>query len=133
MLGPIICQTIRPLVFKAGLWTIEVEKSWTHLFDMVATLMKVLHDCVVHNCISDLLVLNSLAFNASIIKCLLFQRGYPGAADECNRSNIYGPTFFPTLTHTLILKDTWVLIVEQMHELGLDTFLKLFRLSANLR
>ena len=43
MLGPIICQTIRPLVFKAGLWTIEVEKSWTHLFDMVATLMKVLH------------------------------------------------------------------------------------------
>ena len=41
MLGPIICQTIRPLVFKAGLWTIEVEKSWTHLFDMVATLMKV--------------------------------------------------------------------------------------------
>jgi len=100
MLGPIICQTIRPLVFKAGLWTIEVEKSWTHLFDMVATLMK---------------------------------RGYPGAADECNRSSIYGPSFFPTLTHTLILKDTWVLIVEQMHELGLDTFLKLFRLSANLR
>jgi len=100
MLGPIICQTIRPLVFKAGLWTIEVEKSWTHLFDMVATLMK---------------------------------RGYPGGTEECNRSKIYGPTFFPTLTHTLILKDTWVLIVEQMHELGLDTFLKLFRLSANLR
>jgi len=40
MLGPLICHTIRPLVFKAGLWSIEVEKSWTHLFDMVATLMK---------------------------------------------------------------------------------------------
>ena len=40
MLGPIICHTIRPLVFRAGLWTIEVEKSWAHLFDMVATLMK---------------------------------------------------------------------------------------------
>ena len=130
MLGPIICQTIRPLVFKAGLWTIEVEKSWTHLFDMVATLMKVLHKfIIVYQTLSNLV----LTFKASIIKCLLFQRGYPGAADECNRSNIYGPTFFPTLTHTLILKDTWVLIVEQMHELGLDTFLKLFRLSANLR
>ena len=128
MLGPIICQTIRPLVFKAGLWTIEVEKSWTHLFDMVATLMKVLHICII-----VYQTLTALAFKASIIKCLFFQRGYPGAADECNRSNIYGPTFFPTLTHTLILKDTWVLIVEQMHELGLDTFLKLFRLSANLR
>ena len=130
MLGPIICQTIRPLVFKAGLWTIEVEKSWTHLFDMVATLMKVLHICKI---IVNLTSYGFYAFKASIIKCLLFQRGYPGAADECNRSNIYGPTFFPTLTHTLILKDTWVLIVEQMHELGLDTFLKLFRLSANLR
>ena len=85
----------------------------------------------IHNCISDFEI--AMPFKASIIKFLLFQRGYPGAADECNRSNIYGPTFFPTLTHTLILKDTWVLIVEQMHELGLDTFLKLFRLSANLR
>ena len=127
MLGPIICQTIRPLVFKAGLWTIEVEKSWTHLFDMVATLMKVLHICIlVYQTLKRLSRLVSL-------NVFLFQRGYPGAADECNRSNIYGPTFFPTLTHTLILKDTWVLIVEQMHELGLDTFLKLFRLSANLR
>ena len=47
MLGPIICQTIRPLVFKAGLWTIEVEKSWAHLFDMVATLMKVCFKVVI--------------------------------------------------------------------------------------
>ena len=69
----------------------------------------------------------------TISSFMSLQRGYPGAADECNRSTIYGPAFFPTLTHTLILKDTWVLIVEQMHELGLDTFLKLFRLSANLR
>ena len=37
MLGPLICHTIRPLVFRAGLWSIEVEKSWTHLFDMVTT------------------------------------------------------------------------------------------------
>jgi len=93
MLGPIICHTIRPLVFRAGLWTIEVEKSWSHLFDMVATLMK---------------------------------RGYP----EVERS-LQG--FFPTLTHTLILKDTWGIIIEQMHEMGLPTFIKLFRLSANLR
>ena len=40
MLGPLICHTIRPLVFRAGLWTIELEKSWNHLFEMVATLMK---------------------------------------------------------------------------------------------
>ena len=93
MLGPIICHTIRPLVFRAGLWTIEVEKSWSHLFDMVATLMK---------------------------------RGYPGV-ERCLTG------FFPTLTHTLILKDTWGLIIEQMHEMGLPTFIKLFRLSANLR
>jgi len=93
MLGPIICHTIRPLVFRAGLWTIEVEKSWAHLFDMVATLMK---------------------------------RGYP-EVERCLTG------FFPTLTHTLILKDTWGHIIEQMHEMGLPTFIKLFRLSANLR
>ena len=133
MLGPIICQTIRPLVFKAGLWTIEVEKSWTHLFDMVATLMKV-------RLCSEISSGQGLKTKCCILVSIphifyfcLLQRGYPGGAEECNRSTIYGPTFFPTLTHTLILKDTWVLIVEQMHELGLDTFLKLFRLSANLR
>ena len=56
------------------------------------------------------------------------KRGYP--PEESHRL-VAG--FFPTLTHTLILKDTWSLIVEQMHELGLNTFIKLFRLSANLR
>ena len=40
MLGPIVCHTVRPVVFKSGLWSIEVEKSWNHLFDMVAMLMK---------------------------------------------------------------------------------------------
>lgn len=40
MLGPIVCHTIRPVVFKSGLWSIEVEKSWNHLFDMVAVLMR---------------------------------------------------------------------------------------------
>jgi hypothetical protein len=58
----------------------------------------------------------------------LMKRGYP--PDESQR---LAAGFFPTLTHTLILKDTWSLIVEQMHELGLTTFIKLFRLSANLR
>lgn len=103
MLGPLICHTIRPLVFRAGLWTIELEKSWSHLFDMVAMLMK---------------------------------RGYPhhhtGDTTMPN-PNAAPPGIFPTLTHTLILKDTWAVIVEQMHELGLSTFIKLFRLSANLR
>ena len=40
MLGPLICHTIRPLVFRSGLWTIELEKSWNHLFEMIALLMK---------------------------------------------------------------------------------------------
>ncbi len=103
MLGPLICHTIRPLVFRAGLWTIELEKSWSHLFDMVATLMK---------------------------------RGYPNhgtPSHPITTSPPPGGGVFPTLTHTLILKDTWAVIVEQMHELGLSTFIKLFRLSANLR
>ena len=98
MLGPLICHTIRPLVFRAGLWTIELEKSWNHLFEMVATLMK---------------------------------RGYPPNASS-NSLSINGG-IFPSLTHTLILKDTWAVIVQQMHTLGLATFTKLFRLSANLR
>ena len=103
MLGPLICHTIRPVVFRAGLWTIELEKSWNHLFDIVATLMK---------------------------------RGYPnyGGPSEPLTSPSANPSgIFPTLTHTLILKDTWAVIVEQMQELGLSTFVKLFRLSANLR
>ena len=98
MLGPLICHTIRPLVFRAGLWTIELEKSWNHLFEMVATLMK---------------------------------RGYPPNSSS-NSLSINGG-IFPSLTHTLILKDTWAVIVQQMHTLGLATFTKLFRLSANLR
>ena len=40
MLGPLIGHTIRPLVFRSGLWTIELEKSWNHLFEMIALLMK---------------------------------------------------------------------------------------------
>lgn len=104
MLGPLICHTIRPLVFRAGLWTIELEKSWNHLFEMVATLMK---------------------------------RGYPGHTNHPpetgGMTSISQNGIFPSLTHTLILKDTWAVIVDQMHELGLATFVKLFRLSANLR
>ena len=107
MLGPLICHTIRPVVFRAGLWTIELEKSWNHLFEVVATLMK---------------------------------RGYPnqsgivGHTNEPMTSPSSNPSgIFPSLTHTLILKDTWAVIVEQMQELGLPTFVKLFRLSANLR
>ena len=104
MLGPLICHTIRPLVFRAGLWTIELEKSWNHLFEMVAMLMK---------------------------------RGYPGHTSVSggveSGNNTVTTGIFPTLTNTLILKDTWAVIVEQMHELGLPTFVKLCRLSANLR
>jgi len=39
-LGPVICHVIRPLVWEKGLWNIEVEKSWTHLFDIASCLMK---------------------------------------------------------------------------------------------
>ncbi len=100
MLGPLICHTIRPLVFRAGLWTIELEKSWNHLFEMVAMLMK---------------------------------RGYPNQSQGPLTETLAKASIFPSLTHTLILKDTWAVIVDQMHELGLSTFVKLFRLSANLR
>ena len=104
MLGPLICHTIRPLVFRAGLWTIELEKSWNHLFEMVAMLMK--RGCPGHTSVS-------------------------GGVESGNNTVTTG--IFPTLTNTLILKDTWAVIVEQMHELGLPTFVKLYRLSANLR
>jgi hypothetical protein len=40
MLGPLVCHTVRPIVFKSGMWSVDVEKSWTHLFDMVAAIMK---------------------------------------------------------------------------------------------
>ncbi len=121
MLGPIVCHTIRPVVFKSGLWSIEVEKSWNHLFDMVAVLMK---------------------------------RGYPGAvaAEESSRGTGAGSGAsavgaagdrykpdpdperdFPTLTHIIMLRDTWAGIVEQMHELGLTAVVRLFKINYNLR
>merc|ERR1719312_2172417 len=40
MLGPVLAHVIRPLVWERGLWSIELEKAWTHLFDIVACLMK---------------------------------------------------------------------------------------------
>jgi len=40
MLGPILAHVIRPLVWERRLWSVEVEKAWTHLFDIVACLMK---------------------------------------------------------------------------------------------
>lgn len=40
MLGPVLAQAIRPLVWEKGLWSTELEKAWTHLFDIVACLMK---------------------------------------------------------------------------------------------
>lgn len=40
LLGPILAHVIRPLVWVRGLWSIELEKAWTHLFDIVACLMK---------------------------------------------------------------------------------------------
>merc|ERR1712223_359007 len=109
MLGPLICHTIRPLVFRAGLWTIELEKSWNHLFEMVATLMK-----------------RGYPLNAGGNSCTC-------PPDVNNLSSASSGGIFPSLTHTLILKDTWAVIVEQMQELGLPTFVKLYRLSANLR
>lgn len=40
LLGPVLAHVIRPLVWARGLWTIELEKAWTHLFDICACLMK---------------------------------------------------------------------------------------------
>jgi len=40
MMGPILIQAIRPLVWEEGLWTSELEKAWTHLFDIISCLMK---------------------------------------------------------------------------------------------
>ena len=40
MLGPILAHVIRPLVWEKCLWSVELEKAWTHLFDIVACLMK---------------------------------------------------------------------------------------------
>ncbi|XP_023337091.1 uncharacterized protein LOC111708068 [Eurytemora carolleeae] len=40
MLGPVLSQAIRPLVWEKGLWSSELEKAWTHLFDIVSCLMK---------------------------------------------------------------------------------------------
>jgi len=39
-LGPILAHVIRPLVWEKCLWSVELEKAWTHLFDIVACLMK---------------------------------------------------------------------------------------------
>jgi hypothetical protein len=36
----VLAQAIRPLVWEKGLWSTELEKAWTHLFDIVACLMK---------------------------------------------------------------------------------------------
>jgi hypothetical protein len=36
----VLSQAIRPLVWEKGLWSTELEKAWTHLFDIVACLMK---------------------------------------------------------------------------------------------
>ena len=123
MLGPIICHTIRPLVFRAGLWTIEVEKSWAHLFDMVATLMKRGYPEVGCCQISQI----KLPILFWIVESTMTTWLNYFQVERCLTG------FFPTLTHTLILKDTWGHIIEQMHEMGLPTFIKLFRLSANLR
>ena len=40
---------------------------------------------------------------------------------------------FPTLTHVIMLKDTWSGIIEQMHELGLTAVVRLFKINYNLR
>ena len=96
MLGPIVCHTMRPLVFKSGLWSIEVEKSWNHLFEMVSVLMK---------------------------------RGYP----EQSQRSLAKTRSFPNLTNVIILKDTWVAITQQMHDLGLTAVIKLFKINYNLR
>lgn len=96
MLGPIVCHTMRPLVFKSGLWSIQVEKSWNHLFEMVSVLMK---------------------------------RGYP----EQSQRSLAKTRSFPNLTNVIILKDTWVAITQQMHDLGLTAVIKLFKINYNLR
>jgi len=40
---------------------------------------------------------------------------------------------FPTLTHVVILKDTWTGLVNHMHELGMAAVVRLFKINYSLR
>jgi len=91
MLGPVLSQAIRPFVWEQGLWSSEVEKAWTHLFDIVACLMKL---------------------------------GYPTEFQE--------EESFPNLTETILLRDTWPIIRQQISHLSMETFQHLFSLNSDL-
>jgi hypothetical protein len=77
---------------------------------------------------------------------VLMKRGYPSAAEaEASGSSSLTAAIrhhhsdpdperdFPTLTHVIMLKDTWAGVVEQMHELGLTAVVRLFKINYNLR
>lgn len=91
LLGPVLAHVIRPLVWAKGLWTIELEKAWTHLFDIVACLMKL---------------------------------GYPQQFEEDEE--------FPNVAETVILKDTWAVIMKEVTAVGMEAFEKVWNLNSDM-
>ena len=101
-----MCHSARPLVFRSGLWSVDVEKSWSHLFDMVATV-----------------ACGDSYQNPSSSRVARMQKRISAS---CKGS-------FPTIAHVVILRDTWAGLVEQMHDLGLAAVVRLFKINYNLR
>jgi len=91
LLGPVLAHVIRPLVWARGLWSIELEKAWTHLLDIVACLMKI---------------------------------GYPAESEEEEE--------FPNVAETVILKDTWAVILRQVRGVGLEAFERMWALNSDM-
>ncbi len=171
MLGPVVCHTLRPLVFRSGLWSIEVEKAWTQLFDLVAAFMKEGHQVqreeeekvtlmytveiaitVIHVVVFLQMKAAAESAAASVsgssssrsmaradhrLRAVLEEKrrrqGPPPPASALAAGLAGSDASFPTLTHVVILKDTWTGLVQHMHELGLAAVVKLFKINYNLR
>ncbi len=144
MLGPVACHTARPAVFAAGLWSVEVERAWAHLFDLVAALMREGHRSQKdEEERQESAAASSGCGAAADARLDRAERRLRAVLDEKRRS--MGPPppssalaagaadSFPTLTHVVILKDTWTGLVRHMHELGLAAVVKLFKINYNLR
>ena len=95
MLGPVLAHVIRPLVWEKGLWSIEVEKAWTHLFDIVACLMKL-----------------GYPQEFEVSKDL----GMPDDDETIDTDETYmqEEEVFPNMAEIVILKDTWSVIARQV-------------------
>ncbi len=61
------------------------------------------------------------------------RQGAPPPSSALAAGLMGADALFPTLTHVVILKDTWTGLVQHMHELGLAAVVKLFKINYNLR